>query len=52
MDLAGSRPEEAPEGVWPEAAWVGEGRAPLVPGEPCTSFGLGGFEGPGIVFSA
>jgi hypothetical protein len=33
-DSAGSRFEEVLAGLWPEAAWVGEGRAPPVPGEP------------------
>jgi hypothetical protein len=51
-DSAGSRPEEALALLWPEAARVGEGGAPPVLGEPCTSFGLGGFKGSGIVFSA
>jgi hypothetical protein len=50
-DSAGSGPEEAPIGLWPEAAQVGEGGAPPVRGEPCTSFRIGGFEGCGAVFS-
>jgi hypothetical protein len=51
-DSAGSRPEEAPTRLCPEVARVGEDKAPQVPGEPSTSFGLGGFEGSGVVFSA
>jgi hypothetical protein len=31
---------------------VGEGGAPTIPGELFVSFGLGGFEGSSIVFSA
>jgi hypothetical protein len=48
-DSAGSRPKEAPIGLWPEATRVGEGGAPLIPGEPCASFGPRGFECFGIV---
>jgi hypothetical protein len=50
-DLAGLGPKEVPTGFWPEAARVGEGGAPLAPGEPCASFGLGGFGGSSAVFS-
>jgi hypothetical protein len=51
-DSIGYGPKEAPTGLCPKAAWVGEGGAPLVPGEPCTSFGLGGFDVSGTFFLA
>jgi hypothetical protein len=40
-DSVGTGPEEAPIGLWPEVAGVGEGRAPSVPGEPSHLLGLG-----------
>jgi hypothetical protein len=37
---------------WPEAAQVGDVRAPPAPEEPHASFGLEGFRGSGVVLSA
>jgi hypothetical protein len=51
-DLAGSGLEGVPVGFWPEVAWVGKGKATPALGEPCASFGLGGFRGSSAVFSA
>jgi hypothetical protein len=51
-DLAGSGTEQVPVGSRPEAARVGEVRAPPAPGEPHASFGLEGFGGSGVVLLA